>query len=178
MEAAPRQVPLEEPVACRLLRERRPALGGTLPRALRTGLSMLLTFLPTTALAESNAVLAHGVGSGYSTSSTTYSGATVRNLRVQYEYCPGILAAGGGECGPPACGANPYRLKATLYLNGTSITEQQYQTASAWAAFTFSNVSMKPGTYTAVVVLERLKPTCLGWETVETLTTNSFNARP
>lgn len=150
--------------------------GGTLPRALRTGLSMLLAFLPAPALAESTAVLAHGVGSGYSTSSISRE--TVRNLRVQYEYCPGIIAAGGGECGPPACGANPYRLKATLHLDGNPVTEQQYQTASAWAGFTFSNVSMQPGTYTAVVVLERRKPTCLGWETVETLTTNSFTASP
>ncbi|HBF22098.1 MAG: hypothetical protein CMI36_09730 [Owenweeksia sp.] len=94
------------------------------------------------------------------------SGATTRDIRVQYDYCYPYVVP---DCGPGGCGANPYTIKATLYRNGTEVASQEYQVSQAWANFYWYDFPMLPGTYSAVVQLRKRKDLCIGWKTVETL---------
>jgi MYXO-CTERM domain-containing protein len=135
-------------------------------------LALLLAF-PAEAKAQPTVVdLTHYVGPNYSNSSISYCGATTKKFRVAYDYywgCP----VGLGQCGPyGTCGANPYRMTATLYSGNTPLSTQTFQGSAAWSVFTFNNVTLQPGSYTAVVKLEKRNWTCVGWQTVKTTTSN------
>jgi hypothetical protein len=107
--------------------------------------------------------------SGYTGNNFSYCGSGTRNFRIAYEYSPGCPTCGGPT---PTCGANPYRIRANLYLNNNLIYTNQYQVSQAWANFYLYNQALQPGNYTATVTIEKRNWTCIGWSTVETKYTN------
>jgi hypothetical protein len=149
-------------------------------RLMLTVVVALLAAVPTVSHAGAAKLTQSSTTSGYSANNFGYCGSGTRNFMVSYEYCPGIIII-GGSCGPyGTCGANPYRIKANLYHNGNLISSMQYQTSSSWANFPFYNVGVQAGTYKATVTLEKRNWTCIGWSTVETVSTSVIvaNAAP
>lgn len=132
----------------------------------------LLIAIPTASEAGAAKLTQSSTTSGYTNNNFGYCGSGTRNFMVSYEYCPGIIII-GGSCGPyNTCGANPYRIKAELFLNGNLVTSMQYQTSSSWANFPFYNLNVQAGQYKAKVTLQKRNWTCIGWSTVESVTTN------
>jgi hypothetical protein len=64
-------------------------------------------------------------------------------------------------------------MEARVYRNNNQIWSKSFQGSASWSNFYFYNQNLTPGTYRAEVTLKKRNWTCIGWNTVETVHTNS-----
>ncbi len=125
---------------------------------------LILLFFISSATYAGVATLLQGTGVPNSTSNFTVCTNGTRNFRVEYTF------SSHGTCWP-----NPYRCSFKLFRNGVEIASLLNQlSSSTFQNWTFNNVPVTPGTYTATVKLER-RP-CIGaWYTCCTDGSNAIS---
>jgi hypothetical protein len=73
-----------------------------------------------------------------------------------------------------SCWSNRYRIKFKLFKDGTQINLGFEDVNLTFANWSFNNLTVTPGAYSATVTLER-RPCAGAWYTAETLSTNIIN---